>query len=123
MIRRPPRSTLSDTLFPYTTLFRSVVEQGLAILRRDRAPLLQRREIDDRVDHHLVVAAALGSRGDVVEVRREIALAGAHLTLDLIRHDRRGSGHGRPLQPGTGRSEERRVGNECGRPCRSGWWP
>src|SRR3546814_17415936 len=23
MIRRPPRSTLSDTLFPYTTLFRS----------------------------------------------------------------------------------------------------
>src|SRR3546814_9750227 len=26
MIRRPPRSTRTDTLFPYTTLFRSVVE-------------------------------------------------------------------------------------------------
>src|SRR3546814_3852027 len=25
MIRRPPRSTLTDTLFPYTTLFRSIV--------------------------------------------------------------------------------------------------
>src|SRR3546814_3206289 len=25
MIRRPPRSTLTDTLFPYTTRFRSVV--------------------------------------------------------------------------------------------------
>src|SRR3546814_18160266 len=25
MIRRPPRSTLTDTLFPYTTLFRSPV--------------------------------------------------------------------------------------------------
>src|SRR3546814_7865417 len=25
MIRRPPRSTRTDTLFPYTTLFRSVV--------------------------------------------------------------------------------------------------
>src|SRR3546814_4594478 len=25
MIRRPPRSTLTDTLFPYTTLFRSFV--------------------------------------------------------------------------------------------------
>src|SRR3546814_19934896 len=25
MIRRPPSSTLTDTLFPYTTLFRSVV--------------------------------------------------------------------------------------------------
>src|SRR3546814_13707246 len=26
MIRRPPRSTLTDTLFPYTTLFRSMLE-------------------------------------------------------------------------------------------------
>src|SRR3546814_8967679 len=28
MIRRPPRSTLTDTLFPYTTLFRSVVRRS-----------------------------------------------------------------------------------------------
>src|SRR3546814_20462909 len=28
MIRRPPRSTRTDTLFPYTTLFRSVTPQG-----------------------------------------------------------------------------------------------
>src|SRR3546814_685873 len=28
MIRRPPRSTRTDTLFPYTTLFRSVIYQG-----------------------------------------------------------------------------------------------
>src|SRR3546814_5903898 len=27
MIRRPPRSTRTDTLFPYTTLFRSRVDQ------------------------------------------------------------------------------------------------
>src|SRR3546814_14045620 len=26
MIRRPPRSTRTDTLFPYTTLFRATVE-------------------------------------------------------------------------------------------------
>src|SRR3546814_17690247 len=26
MIRRPPRSTRTDTLFPYTTLFRSYIE-------------------------------------------------------------------------------------------------
>src|SRR3546814_4633854 len=34
MIRRPPRSTRTDTLFPYTTLFRSVevVERGEAHL-------------------------------------------------------------------------------------------
>src|SRR3546814_19802565 len=29
MIRRPPRSTRTDTLFPYTTLFRSVRPLGL----------------------------------------------------------------------------------------------
>src|SRR3546814_2949160 len=40
MIRLPPRSTRTDTLFPYTTLFRSHVEIGLEIviagLGRDR---------------------------------------------------------------------------------------
>src|SRR3546814_16666894 len=30
MIRRPPRSTRTDTLFPYTTLFRSENEDALA---------------------------------------------------------------------------------------------
>src|SRR3546814_5262108 len=35
MIRRPPRSTRTDTLFPYTTLFRS---HGLAADRGVRAP-------------------------------------------------------------------------------------
>src|SRR3546814_11661599 len=33
MIRRPPRSTRTDTLFPYTTLFRS---KDLSITPRDR---------------------------------------------------------------------------------------
>src|SRR3546814_5820432 len=28
MIRRPPRSTRTDTLFPYTTLFRSITMTG-----------------------------------------------------------------------------------------------
>src|SRR3546814_5218524 len=30
MIRRPPRSTRADTLFPYTTLFRSPLSIGMA---------------------------------------------------------------------------------------------
>src|SRR3546814_14482725 len=30
MIRRPPRSTRTDTLFPYTTLFRSLGMQAVA---------------------------------------------------------------------------------------------
>src|SRR3546814_13959955 len=29
MIRRPPRSTRTDTLFPYTTLFRSIVDERI----------------------------------------------------------------------------------------------
>src|SRR3546814_13895013 len=38
MIRRPPRSTRTDTLFPYTTLFRSALRQaGPENPRRRRA--------------------------------------------------------------------------------------
>src|SRR3546814_1387785 len=31
MLRRPPRSTRTDTLFPYTTLFRSSLDVGLLV--------------------------------------------------------------------------------------------
>src|SRR3546814_2285420 len=30
MIRRPPRSTRTDTLFPYTTLFRSILDASIS---------------------------------------------------------------------------------------------
>src|SRR3546814_2165510 len=36
MIRRPPRSTRTDTLFPYTTLFRSRCRHGAPYLDRQR---------------------------------------------------------------------------------------
>src|SRR3546814_9796045 len=39
MIRRPPRSTRTDTLFPYTTLFRSAaitMNARLAMMRRSK---------------------------------------------------------------------------------------
>src|SRR3546814_2460514 len=36
MIRRPPRSTRTDTLFPYTTLFRSFDADRLDYMRRDQ---------------------------------------------------------------------------------------
>src|SRR3546814_1818313 len=36
MIRRPPRSTRTDTLFPYTTLFRSARNDRLSSTRRGR---------------------------------------------------------------------------------------
>src|SRR3546814_7136899 len=37
MIRRPPRSTRTDTLFPYTTLFRSEADDEIA-RKRDVGP-------------------------------------------------------------------------------------
>src|SRR3546814_12511881 len=46
MIRRPPRSTRTDTLFPYTTLFRS--GQARADHGRELSPL-RRRETARRV--------------------------------------------------------------------------
>src|SRR3546814_2946426 len=36
MIRRPPRSTRTDTLFPYTTLFRSAVSGGVGMIEGRR---------------------------------------------------------------------------------------
>src|SRR3546814_9472419 len=37
MVRRPPRSTRTDTLFPYTTLFRSIKLRARARLGEDPA--------------------------------------------------------------------------------------
>src|SRR3546814_2841198 len=43
MIRRPPRSTRTDTLFPYTTLFRSVpIASTLSIPPRSKRPCTPR---------------------------------------------------------------------------------
>src|SRR3546814_7548455 len=43
MIRRPPRSTRTDTLFPYTTLFRSSHDRGpVEGLYRDRSRAARR---------------------------------------------------------------------------------
>src|SRR3546814_12081644 len=39
MIRRPPRSTRTGTLFPYTTLFRSAVAVGVEAREPLRLPL------------------------------------------------------------------------------------
>src|SRR3546814_2043359 len=54
MIRRPPRSTRTDTLFPYTTLFRSVFADHFAggqdrdVLQHRLAAIAEARRLDGR---------------------------------------------------------------------------
>src|SRR3546814_4675770 len=49
MIRRPPRSTRTDTLFPYTTLFRSLVQWALA--RGDGTQKITDKLVSAAFDH------------------------------------------------------------------------
>src|SRR3546814_8648713 len=62
MIRRPPRSTRTDTLFPYTTLFRSVRNLLFAAVRaRDLRGFHRARRL---------VGQTAGPRGGHLEIRR-----------------------------------------------------
>src|SRR3546814_18806463 len=52
MIRRPPRSTRTDTLFPYTTLFRSALdEHSRKFDARSPKPLVEEVESGTAVRH------------------------------------------------------------------------
>src|SRR3546814_17656263 len=101
MIRRPPRSTRTDTLFPYTTLFRSVVLRpfsrlsprvGFGNLARERehhrdrmfgggdAVAERRVHHDDALFRRLrnvdIVDAAPGAPGDPQVVHGGVAVGG-----------------------------------------------
>src|SRR3546814_17624665 len=59
MIRRPPRSTRTDTLFPYTTLFRSIAEVEKRVDLNDTLLLFT-------ADHSFGLQVDGGQRGDDV---------------------------------------------------------
>src|SRR3546814_15857353 len=48
MIRRPPRSTRTDTLFPYTTLFRSLEPRSAGLEGEERLTLANKPALRDR---------------------------------------------------------------------------
>src|SRR3546814_10241601 len=59
MIRRPPRSTRTDTLFPYTTLFRSPAEGAHRLVageRRERR--IEHAARPELLERHLTEARA-----------------------------------------------------------------
>src|SRR3546814_2697113 len=73
MNRRPPRSTRTDTLFPYTTLFRSL---GLAL--RNRTEEMQH-------EHKALVDALLRGDGDTAAaMAAEQVEAAREMVMDAI---------------------------------------
>src|SRR3546814_14702696 len=121
MIRRPPRSTRTDTLFPYTTLFRSpqrlllCVESGGPAVQGTGAWRLRAFHIDLRVDRQLRPSQLFGGKDGH---RRTFQLdstrhAALRCHIELYRAFR--------MEPPS--SEERRVGKEWVSPCRSRWAP
>src|SRR3546814_3068971 len=105
MIRRQPRSTRTDTLFPYTTLFRSLDlpldRQAVAVPAGDvgRVLALQRLGADDHVFQDMVervadVHVAIGVGRAVVEDELRAVLAAFanlpfEIALEPTREDRR----------------------------------
>src|SRR3546814_16628063 len=78
MIRRPPRSTRTDTLFPYTTLFRSDDELDDEIDgERDRNPHNVTRNGDD-------LAAFETEHGNDREEQRDQRDRGNHWTEERL---------------------------------------
>src|SRR3546814_19625497 len=135
MIRRPPRSTRTDTLFPYTTLFRSrqPLRSALRILElprpgdrvawrhshfaRDLLPRLV-DEADDVAIAHVNVDPCRGSR--VLALHHHRTVSDLNTPHGAERDDPATGGHDRkvPQRLDTApKSEERRVGKEGGRKC------
>src|SRR3546814_16304269 len=108
MIRRPPRSTRTDTLFPYTTLFRSLMMKEMTdacdgVREGDRGqrkwPAAHRRDDRDvRGDGGVQRGVGEGRRYD--RRRRDETLVGGQ--KDRLRR-REPDGDGRPLCRGARR--------------------
>src|SRR3546814_3843895 len=72
MIRRPPRSTRTDTLFPYTTLFRSLlprpVRHDAPALDADAVTLVAHPRADVIDRQHVLARAVAAGRGHLQPV-------------------------------------------------------
>src|SRR3546814_16725091 len=81
MIRRPPRSTRSDTLFPYTTLFRSLARAAchplrLQTFRHDRTVMSARvRPPGSWLDVAVIVKPADCSATSTILISSDFAAA------------------------------------------------
>src|SRR3546814_13142563 len=117
MLRRPPRSTRTDTLFPYTTLFRSSRNFSPS---PDFPSPEQRRSLPVGV-----------TQGQGMEIRQKknsnkIRFVFGEEALDYSLEDSSGSrSYSVPytdISRDRQRSEERRLGKGCVSTGRSRWW-
>src|SRR3546814_12389865 len=108
MIRRPPRSTRTDTLFPYTTLFRSKT------IAYDAQPGVSQQ---NRPEKHWQVASSSHPDPKAPRARDEMQRKRCHERQKLSKTE---TGCVSGLYS-VNRSEERRVGKECVSTCRSRW--
>src|SRR3546814_14149735 len=106
MIRRPPRATRTDTLFPYPTLFRSVEDHPFGTIARFDEALDDLQALDDLLGLELRLRRR--------EVFHQVDAFLLQVEIFEEHADRLGA---------DARSEERRVGKECVSTCRSRWSP
>src|SRR3546814_13984565 len=111
MIRRPPRSTRTDTLFPYTTLFRSVE----VFIDAPNDKFVTR---GTRFWNASGVDLSVDGSGLKLHTQSLVSLAlGGVAFAPINASDAGAAAAGNEFE----RSEERRVGKECGSKCRSRW--
>src|SRR3546814_20348217 len=79
IIRRPPRSTRTDTLFPYTTLFRSVI-----VFFDEMDSIFRTRGSGVSSDVETTVVPQLLSEIDGVEGLENVIVIGASNREDMI---------------------------------------
>src|SRR3546814_17152041 len=142
MMRRPPRSTRTDTLFPYTTLFRSDrfasrkvpsgAWDGFASTDEDRRDLPetgagrfrgsgadQPAKLPIRLWHLGVFLQKVAHQPAALWWAAHQGQLHSHIQQQLEWSLRREAARYPPVM----RSEERRVGKECVSTCRSRWSP
>src|SRR3546814_18943120 len=125
MIRRPPRSTRTDTLFPYTTLFRSLdyvrsntfngIEQTTGF-SCPNSPQKKPRGTSAMLLRGVLALANHPAFGSTLFVSSFHPQEGRRMETDIgvaIIHGR--TRQGRRDAHGTDRTAERRAGKGCGR--------
>src|SRR3546814_6036577 len=73
MIRRPPRSTRTDTLFPYTTLFRSPLFFAAALPQRMLPPRFNRYQGGGTYGFHIDGSVMRLGGAERIHVRSDIS--------------------------------------------------